>query len=116
MAELYRPHTSNKLNMIAFITVGELYYGAEKANWGDKKQKSLESTLQNFVVLPYDNEMARCYGKLVAARQRTGHDISLNDAWIAACAVRFKLPLITHNAKDFKNISDLEIITECKSA
>jgi len=28
--------------------------------------------------------------------------LSFPDAWFAACAVRHKIPLVTHNAKDLK--------------
>jgi len=35
------------------------------------------------------------------------------DAWIAACAVRHKVPLITHDAH-FKDVDGLEVVTEYK--
>ena len=112
LAEAYAPHTQGRLLAIAFITVGELYFGAEKKNWGKRKRKDLETILRNFVVIPYDHEIARCYGRLVAERQRQGHSIAPNDAWIAACAVRHGVPLVTHNAKDFEGIASLTTITE----
>ena len=115
LAEAYAPHIRGRLLAIAFITVGELYFGAEKRNWGGKRRKKLEATLRNFVVVPYDHEIARCYGRLVAERQRDGRSLSPNDAWIAACAVRHDTPLVTHNAKDFEGISGLEVITETVS-
>ena len=34
LAERYRPHLRGRLSAIAFVTVGELYFGAEKAEWG----------------------------------------------------------------------------------
>ena len=40
LAEAYAPHVQGKLLAISFITVGELYFGAEKANWGEEKRKS----------------------------------------------------------------------------
>ena len=113
LAEAYEPHVQNRLLAITFITVGELYFGAEKRNWGDKKRKELETTLRNFVVIPYDHEIARCYGGLVAERQRNGKPIAPNDAWISACAVRHGVPLVTHNAKDFEGITALHVVTEC---
>lgn len=112
LAEAYAPHTEGRLLAIAFITVGELYYGAEKRGWGERRRKELETTLRNFVVVPYDHEIARCYGRLVAERQMRGSPIAPNDAWIAACAVRHAVPLVTHNAKDFEGITSLDIITE----
>lgn len=112
LANTYAPHLQGKLLAISFITVGEMYFGAEKANWGEERRKKLEHTLRNFVVIPYDHEIARCYGRVAAERQRKGKAISLHDAWIAACAVRHGVALVTHNAKDFEGISALTIITE----
>jgi tRNA(fMet)-specific endonuclease VapC len=111
-AQAYLPHVQGKLLAISFITVGELYFGAEKDKWGGTKRKQLETTLRNFVVIPYDHEIARCYGRLVAQRQRNGMPIAPNDAWIAACTVRHRVPLVTHNPKDFAAIEDLNVITE----
>ncbi len=111
-AKLYVPHFQGRLLSISFITVGELYYGAEHRKWGEKKRKELETTLRNFVVIPYDHDIARCYGKITAEQNLMGNPISLHDAWIAACAVRHGIPLLTHNAKDFLDITGLDVITE----
>jgi tRNA(fMet)-specific endonuclease VapC len=111
-AEAYASHLQGHLLAISFITVGELYYGAEKAKWGNRRRQELETTLRNFVVIPYDHEIARCYGRLVA--ERKGNPIDPNDAWIAACTVRHCVPLVTHNARHFKGISSLKIVTEFK--
>ena len=89
LAEIYAPHVEGRLLAIAFITVGEMYYGAENANWGENRRKKLETTLRNFVVIPYDHEIARYYGILVAKRKQNGNPIGPNDAWIAACTVRY---------------------------
>ena len=111
LARSYKPHLQGRLLAVAFITIGELYFGAEKDHWGESKRARLEQTLRRFLVIPYDNRVARCYGRLVAERQRKGHPISPNDAWIAACAVRHATPLVTHNAKHFAGISGLDVIT-----
>lgn len=112
LAEAYAPHVQGRLLAIAFITVGEMYFGAESKNWGEKKRKELETTLRNFVVIPYDHEIARCYGRLVAERKRNGKRIAVNDAWIAACTIRHGVPLVTHNPKDSEGITALRVITE----
>lgn len=108
----YTSHIKGRLLAISFITVGELYFGVEKAMWGADRREKLETTLRNFVVIPYDHLIARRYGEIVAFRQKHGDPISINDAWIAACAVRHSVPLVTHNAKHFQNIPSLSIITE----
>ena len=112
LAEAYEPHVRNRLLAITFVTVGELYYGAEKRGWGERKRRALEANLRNFLVIPYDHEIALCYGRLVAERDRKGRPISPNDAWIAACTVRHGVPLVTHNANDFEDITALRVITE----
>ncbi len=112
LGEAYARHLEGKLLAISFITVGEMYYGAEKARWGQKKRSQLESTLRNFVVVPYDHEIAKRYGIIAAERKRKGRPISSTDAWIAACAVKHRVPLVTHNARDFEEISGLNIVSE----
>ena len=112
LAERYQPHVEGRVSAIAFVTVGEMYFGAENAGWGTTKRQELETTLRNFIVVPYDHEVAQCYGRLVAARKRDGRPIAPNDAWIAACAVRHGVALVTHNARDFQGVESLQLITE----
>lgn len=112
LALRYMPHLDNKLTAISFITVGELYFGAEKRGWGELKRRSLDATLRKFVVVPYDVQIARHYGRVLAERQRIGRPIETNDAWIAACATRHAIPLVTHNTADFLGIPLLELISE----
>ncbi|MCA9413209.1 MAG: type II toxin-antitoxin system VapC family toxin [Candidatus Omnitrophica bacterium] len=112
LAEIYRPHFNDRILAISFITVGELYRGAEKARWGLRKRSSLEDTLEKFVVIPFDFDIARQFGKVMAERERLGRPISLHDGWIAACAMRYSIPLVTHNPKDFDSIRDLKVISE----
>ncbi|NEP13006.1 MAG: type II toxin-antitoxin system VapC family toxin [Symploca sp. SIO2C1] len=37
--------------------------------------------------------------------------MTVQDAWIAATALRHDLPLVTHNIKDFVGISNLQLVT-----
>jgi predicted nucleic acid-binding protein len=111
-ARAYAPHLQDKLVAISFITVGELYYGAQKARWGEQRRLKLETALRNFLVIPYDHEIAKTYANVMAERENAGRPISSNDAWIAACAVRHAVALVIHNARDFNAISGLELMTE----
>ncbi|MDD9814784.1 MAG: type II toxin-antitoxin system VapC family toxin [Gammaproteobacteria bacterium] len=110
-AEAYMPHVEGHALSVAFITVGEMYYGAEKANWGERKRAKLEAHLHNFTVISFDRLIARHYGKIRAERRKRGRIIAPNDAWIAACAVRHNVPLVTDD-RGFQDIPQLEIITE----
>jgi predicted nucleic acid-binding protein len=43
---------------------------------------------------------------------RIGRQISCEDAWIAATALAYDVPLVTHNPSDFYNVPGLTVITE----
>lgn len=107
----YRPHLAGKIVGIVFVTVAEMYYGAERAGWGEKRRLHLEEHLKNFVVLPYNNEIARVYARVVVERERQGRPIDWPDAWIASTAIWHRTPLVTHDG-DFAEITDLQLVTE----
>jgi len=113
-AMMYIPLLQNKVLSVSFITVGELYFWAEKKNWGHQKRLQLENVLKKYVVIPYDSKIAEHYAKVRAERERKGLPISCADAWIAATAVRHDIPVVTHNARDFREISNLHVISEQK--
>ena len=107
----YSNHIRDKIVAISFMTVAEMLYGAEVANWGATRRERLEDALLNFLILPYDYETCRCWADVTAARQRIGRVISCADAWIAASALRYGLPVVTHNPRDFQETPNLSIIT-----
>jgi len=54
----------------------------------------LEDRIRAVVVVPYDAQLCRVYGKLRGSLP-AGITIAANDLWIAACAMRHNIPLIT---------------------
>ena len=107
---LFREHMNSRDLAITFITVGELFYGAVKANWGEERILQLEEEIKKYLQLPYDTQVARDYGKVLSESQRKGRDMAVNDAWIAACAIRYEAELVTHNVKDFQLLDKLRLI------
>lgn len=112
-AALYRPHVDRKLAALSFVSVGELLYGASKDNWAKPKLEKLKARLKSMVIVPYDYEVCETYGRIKAALPK-GRTIADNDLWIAACAVRHSVPLVTHNRKHFDDIKGLIVISEQK--
>jgi len=41
-----------------------------------------------------------------------GHPIAPGDAWIAAAALAFRIPLVTHNRKHFEHVPGLIVVSE----
>lgn len=114
-AKAYSKHVKGKTVAISFVTYGELLFGATKKGWGAKKIRKLEERLKAVVVVPYDDELCRTYGKVRASLPR-GVTVAPNDLWIAACAIRHGIPLVSNNKKHFEKIPGLTLITETPTA
>ena len=92
---------------LSFITVAELYRWTLVKNWGASKKQSLETSIQECEILSYDNETAWHWAHVMSIPGKT---LSGADGWIAACAIRHDLPLITHNRKHFTGIPNLTLL------
>jgi predicted nucleic acid-binding protein len=92
------------------LTPEELYFGAEKRRWGGRKRRALDKFIAQRVVLPADLEIAKISARLRAERERVGRALDRGDAWIAATALGYGLPLFTPD-RDFEGIEDLHLVT-----
>jgi predicted nucleic acid-binding protein len=99
---------------VSFVTVGELFYGAEKRKWSAKTLSHLQEKLKAVVVVPCDEELCRTYGRIRASLP-VGVVVAANDLWIAASAIRHSIPLVTNNRKHFERIPGLNLISESPS-
>lgn len=104
----YEPFLKGKKIAISFMTVAELFQWAAVRKWGIQKINQLEAYLHNYMVLPVDTESCRLWGQIRADCQAVGRPISPQDAWIAATALRFDLPLVTHNTADFEPVKGIK--------
>ncbi len=116
-AGLYRPHVQHRTVVVSFVTVGELYYWAERRKWGPARVRFLEERIRAAIIVPYDLEICKTYARLKSGLKTPNGShrfIGDNDLWIAACAVRHSMPLITHNRRHFQGIPDLHIVSEAR--
>ncbi|GBE30117.1 ribonuclease VapC1 [bacterium BMS3Bbin04] len=110
LAEPYKQHLLGKTLAISFMTVAELYEGAYRKGWGQKKMARLCQELQKYLVIPYSPSICEVWGRLRAERKH--QPISVDDGWVAATALVHGCPVVTHNEKDFHNITGLVVIAE----
>jgi tRNA(fMet)-specific endonuclease VapC len=110
-ADPYLPLLSGHELALSFMTVAELFQWAIFRQWGDRRLSQLEQYLSNYLVIPVDQLLCRKWAQVRSDRQSVGRPISPQDAWIAATALRHDLLLVTHNSKDFLEISNLRLIT-----
>lgn len=101
-AESFAPLLLGKLPFISFVTVGEMYFGDEKANWGEPRVAKLETILGRYTVIPGTYEVARQYGRVKRAFR---DQVDENDMWIAATALAYELPVVTNNLTHFEPMS-----------
>ena len=100
--------------MISFMSVAELYRGAFKKNWGEKRMAELESHVRQFAVVPYSLRVCIAYGQICDSADRKGRTIAIGDAFIAACALSLGIPLMTNNGRHFEGIEGLRVVSAAK--
>ncbi len=113
---LYAEILEDEQLAISFMTAAELFQWTTVRNWGQKRVGQLEAALGSYVHLPSDMELCRLWGKVRAQCRAAGRPISPQDAWIGATALRYELPLVTHDPDDFEAIEGLTILTRKQSS
>lgn len=93
----YETHMEGQVLAVSFQSVAELWSWAEENDWAILLRAGLETFLQKFLVIPYDSELAKTWARLSTHCKRIGRRLEAGDAWIAASAVQYKLPLLTHD-------------------
>lgn len=94
---------------ISFMTVAELYYGAEKSTHPARNHTAVEQFLLSVEVIHSDDQILRRFGRLKAELEKKGLPIADADALIAATTLENGTRLITGNKKHFERISELRI-------
>ncbi|WP_420625659.1 PIN domain-containing protein [Candidatus Poriferisodalis sp.] len=102
-AQPFKEIVEGRLLALSFVTVGEVYYGAVHAGWGEQRQKRLADALSRYTILPGTFEIARRFGD-IKAQFRDQFDE--RDMWIAATAIAHALPIATNNLRHFKPMSE----------
>lgn len=91
---------------VSIITLGELYFGAEKSTRMEQNIQKIEVLVARMGVIGCDGATSRLYGQILATLRRKGRPIPQNDVWIAATTIQHRLTLITRDAH-FAEVNDL---------
>ena len=110
-AALYRPQLAGEVQAIAFVTLAEIYKWPIERNFSPERRAALEQHVQSYLVLPFDDALARRWAEMSVQLKRAGRGISDADGWIAATALRHDVALVTHNRKHFEHIPGLKLIS-----
>jgi len=97
------------LFFISAVTVAELFDGIERLSPSKKKEELIDWFHGDVIVrfndriLPIDERVAKKWGHLSAYLRKSGHNVGIQDLYIAATASVYALAVVTLNFKDFKN-------------
>lgn len=105
----YLPHLQGVVPALSFVTVGELYKWAFSKNWFPKSISELEADFERYLILPYNQAVARHWARIQTAVP--GRRFPVNDAWTAACALAYGCTILTHNRRDFHDIPGLSFVS-----
>ena len=101
LANQYRALIGDAPVVLAFQTVMELRFGAVRAGWGELRNRRLERRVAELNVVQPDDEMITVCAELRADCRRIGHPLGNKihdgDRWIAATAIRLRVPLVSHD-------------------
>jgi tRNA(fMet)-specific endonuclease VapC len=108
------PLVQGKYLLLCFVTVAELLLWAESHNWGQQRRDSLQAKIDTTTVLPYNEALMAEWARLVATARSDRHPIGAkaqaNDAWIAATARLYRVPLATGNLAHYTGIPGLDLV------
>jgi tRNA(fMet)-specific endonuclease VapC len=98
---------------IAAITIGELFFGVERAPTpalGMRRAAFADWVCETVPVLPFGVAEARRYAALRAHLVRGGAMIGAHDLEIAATAIARGYGVLTLDARDFRRVPGLEVV------
>lgn len=110
-AAAYRPHITGRLLGISFMTLAELERWPLERDWGQRRKLELAQHVTRYVVLPVSRELCGKWAEVSFAAKSKGRPIQTADAWIAASALHYQVPLITNNRADYSAVDGLVLLS-----
>ena len=107
----YDPELVGRAPLISFMTVAEVEYWTLRHKWSEQRIQSLHLYLQRFTVVPSSPELCLEWAEVMLAAQAVGRRMDCADAWIAATALLYEVPLATHNRNDYLGVAGLQLIS-----
>lgn len=94
---------------VSIVTLGELYFGAEKSQAKDKALKIIQQLVNTVQIAHLDANVATHYADIRYQLHQQGNMIGNNDLWLAAHARANNWIIVTNNEKEFVRVQDLRV-------
>jgi tRNA(fMet)-specific endonuclease VapC len=95
--------------VVCSVVVAELLYGALHSGNPQKNLSAVNTFLQLFTSLPFEDADARFHAETREHLAKQGLPIGPNDLMIAAIALRNNLTVVTHNTSEFSRVPGLKV-------
>ena len=110
-APAFRRHIAGRLLGISFMTLAELERWPLERNWGPFRRAESEQHLLRYIVLPVNRDLCRTWAEVTCGANRQVKPIQTADAWMAATALYYEVPLITNNRDDYSMVAGLTLLS-----
>jgi predicted nucleic acid-binding protein len=111
-AAVYGPHLDGKLLLISFMVIAELDRWALERQWGERRRHDLETFMQRFTIIEVSRDLCRKWAEATYSARQAARPIETADAWMAATALLYRVPLVTNNGRHYAGVRGLQVITE----
>jgi tRNA(fMet)-specific endonuclease VapC len=111
-ASAFRPLLTGRLLLVSFMTIAELDRWVLIYGWGERRRRSMEAHLRQYIVYHSDRDMCRRWAEVMNEAKSKGRPLSVGDAWVAATALLTGNPLVTHNRKHYEKIEGLKLLSD----
>lgn len=102
MATAYEPDLRGKILAISFYTRAEFLRYPNERRWGPARTARLKEALGNYLLIESSPPIAERWAELRNLGRQKGLPSDDGDCWIAATALVYRIPLISHNRKHFE--------------
>jgi tRNA(fMet)-specific endonuclease VapC len=94
---------------ISTITLGEMYFGAEKSTRQRQNRLAIEEFAARLELLPFSADAAAHYGQIRAELERHGRPAGMHDMLIGGHARSEGLALVTNSLREFRRMPGLRV-------
>ena len=110
-SEPYASEIIGQVPMISFQTLGEVERWTVERGWPLERGAWMHMYLERYTVVPSSPDLCRRWAEVLAAGEQMGQPVAYGDAWIAATALLYRVPLLTHSAERYRTIPALQTVS-----
>jgi predicted nucleic acid-binding protein len=109
--EPYAAEIAGKVALVSFQTVAEVECWTVERAWTPERCAWMHLYLERYTAVPSSPDLCRRWAEVLAAGEERGQPVTYGNAWIAATALLYRVPLLTHNLERYRGIPAVEAVS-----